>query len=273
MSQEDDTFSARRGYDPFDVPIRIREGAPAEIRQAVLHFALDCGLVPHAARAMILEIMNVPPEPNNWSSDSNKINEAQRHLGAANWFEVYDVAEAFADHLARYSPGTQDQYGDRLNKALARFGVGWKLVNGRIEVRGSEAFESQIARAVVVLQETGFSEARREVHESLRDLSRRPTPDLTGAVHHAMGALEAVSREATGQRSPTLGQILRSERDLFPPPLGEALEKLWGFASERARHVREGGTVAQPEAELLVGLAAVAVAYLCSKLGGKWPAG
>lgn len=269
MSGDTDSFSARRGYDALAVPIRIREGAPAEVRQAVLHFALDSGLKPHTARLIILRTLSVPPEPDNWSADSNLVNECQRQLAAAEWFEVYDVAEAFADYLGQHGTRVLEQYEERLNKALARYGVGWKVQNGRVESRGSEAFETEVARAQAVLETSGFAAARREVHESLHDLSRRPHPDLTGAVQHALGGLEAVAREVSGQRSATLGQVLRTEKALFPPPLGDALEKVWGFASEKARHVREGDTVSQPEAELLVGLSAVAITYLCSKAETK----
>jgi hypothetical protein len=41
--------------------------------------------------------------------------------------------------------------------------------------------------------------------------------------------------------------------------------KLYGFASERARHVREGQTVDRHDAHLVVGLAATLVNYLIHK--------
>jgi DNA (cytosine-5)-methyltransferase 1 len=43
-----------------------------------------------------------------------------------------------------------------------------------------------------------------------------------------------------------------------PKPLDEALSKVWGYASERARHVLEGRNPNRQEAELVVGLAAAA---------------
>ena len=55
------------------------------------------------------------------------------------------------------------------------------------------------------LDETGLKRAANEMREALRDISRRPEPDITGAIQHAMAALEATAREATGQSNPTLG--------------------------------------------------------------------
>ena len=266
MEETRERFSERLGYSALDKPIVIRDGAPTEIRTAIIHFALDAGLRPESIRSLILHTLGVPPEPDLWSSESNIIKESQRHLDRAEWFEVYDVAEEIYRHFLRRAPQRSEKFAEQLNRVFLRQGVGWKIDDGIVESRGSEAFETQLAAAKEALHAVGLQVARTEVHESLRDLSRRPEPDLTGALQHAAAALECVAREASGRRTATLGQILQSDRHLFPPPLGDALEKLWGFASERARHVREGGTLAREEAELVVGIAAGAVTYLCRKL-------
>jgi hypothetical protein len=69
----------------------------------------------------------------------------------------------------------------------------------------------------------------------------------------------------TKDRNKTLGQILKARRDLFPPPLDTAVEKLWGFASEEIRHVNEGATVEFAEVELVVNVACAAASYLTRK--------
>ena len=98
------------------------------------------------------------------------------------------------------------------------------------------------------------------------DLSKRPEPDLTGAVQHAMAALECTAREITKNPSATLGDILRRHTNLFPKPLNEAVPKLWGYASETGRHLREGRTPTRLEAELIVGVASSCCTYLAGKL-------
>ena len=87
-------------------------------------------------------------------------------------------------------------------------------------------------------------------------------PDLTGAIQHALAALECVAREVTGDPKATLGVILSKDPDLLPRPLDSAAEKIWGFASERGRHLREGQELGHAEVELIVGLAAQLVTFL-----------
>jgi len=80
-----------------------------------------------------------------------------------------------------------------------------------------------------------------------------------------MAALECVARDVAGDPKARLGQILQRYPGLLPAPLDNALEKVWGFASESARHVREGRTVDRAEAELVVGMAAAAATYMIAK--------
>ena len=90
------------------------------------------------------------------------------------------------------------------------------------------------------MAKAGRTTARDEIHDALTDLSRRPNPDLTGAIQHGMAALECVARDACGDPKATLGDILKRHPDLIPKPLDTAIDKAWGFASEMGRHIREG---------------------------------
>jgi hypothetical protein len=261
----EDSFSGKRGYSAFDRPIEIRDAAPAEVRAAVPHFAAEVGLPAHAVRSVVLETLCIPPDPQMWSSPNYVLQEAHQHLTSAEWFEVYDVAEALYREALALALSSAERYAERVNRLFLRLGVGWKLENGAIEARGSESFELQVARARTALDARDLPTARQEVHEALLDLSRRPTPDLTGAVQHAAAAMECIAREITGAPTLTLGDLLKRNPQLFPQPLGSAFEKVWGFASERARHLREGGSVDREEAELVVTLAAAAITYLLQK--------
>lgn len=83
-----------------------------------------------------------------------------------------------------------------------------------------------------------------------------------------MAALECTAREAVGDQRATLGEILKRYPDAFPKPLDDALSKMWGYASEMARHVLEDRTPSRAEAELIVGVAASACNYLASRIRG-----
>ena len=114
---------------------------------------------------------------------------------------------------------------------------------------------------------TGRATAAAEIREALRDISRRPEPDRTGAIHHAMAALECTARDITGKPKKNFGDLIP---DLgLPQPLDEALHKLWGFASQYGRHVKEGAKAQDDEAELVVSIAAAVSTFLATR--GRGP--
>lgn len=82
-----------------------------------------------------------------------------------------------------------------------------------------------------------------------------------------MGALECVARDIVNDPKATLGEILKAYPGLIPAPLDKALGQVWDYASEFARHVREGREVSREEAELVVGLAGTICTYLARKTG------
>src|SRR5690606_5593927 len=128
-----------------------------------------------------------------------------------------------------------EKYEREINRYFREAGVGWQLVDGTLEVRGPEPFESSVRNTSDLLAQTGRLTASSEFHEALVDLSRRPDPDLTGALQHGMAALECVARDLVGEPNATLGDIIRRNPGLMPRPLDTAVEKLWGFASDRGR--------------------------------------
>jgi hypothetical protein len=256
-------FSQRRGFSARAAEITIRNEVPQHVRDALLHIAIDTGFRPSELRAVMCRALRVAPDSDNWSEFPNIRDEVQRLMESAEWYRVYDIVEA----LAEFVEGTEraESFEREVNEYFSEAGVGWQLVDTGIEVRGPEHFESALDAVASALTDSTKGTAQREFHEARLDLSRRPEPDLTGAVQHALAGLECVARDAVGEPTATLGAILKRYPDLVPKPLDGALEKVWGYASDRARHVREGDAVQQSEAELLV---TVAAAYIvCKKTG------
>jgi hypothetical protein len=207
------------------------------------------------------------PDANNWSEPNVK-GEVQSLMANAPWFRIYDLMEAFGrdDYLATAQVANHLSFADLVNQALDEFNLGWRLQGGQIVAMGDDVSRPLLDDAVAALGSHGLPTAQRELQESVRDLSRRPEPDCSGAVQHAMTALEAVARMATSEPNPTFGQLLSRHRDLLKEPLRTGLEKLWGYASEQARHGREGNHVELVEAHAVVSIAAAVVPYLLAKL-------
>lgn len=256
-------FSDRLGYRGAEQAITIREDSPEGLRIAVPLIGQDAGLSPTAMRRIICSTLLVRPEPGNWSDYPNVWDEVNALIENCPWYKVYDIIEKFHAAIAQSDPERATAFQDRLNQFLRENGIGWQMTEGQVVYRGSEAFTGMTREAAKALTETGRSAAAREIHEALADISRRPSPDVTGAIQHSIAALECTARDVTGEPKLTLGR-LTSRLDLTPP-LDAAVEKLWGYASEQARHIREGQKVSSEEAELVVSVACSVCTFLAKR--------
>lgn len=262
-------FSERQGLVGNDAEIAVRREAPHELRGVMIDIAREAGLSPSSLRPIVCRVRRVRANSNNWSEYPNIAGEVEELVDGAPWFEVYDLIEEIQADLGRSSGSRATYFEQEINKYFRKTGIGWQLVDGHIQVRGPEAFEVAVRHAQETLAESGWETAAREIHEALRDLSRRPDADLTGAIQHAMAALECTARLVCEDPRATLGELLKRQPDLFPPPLDQSVDKAWGYASERGRHLREGRDPAGEEAELIVGLSSVLVTYLVRKLRSR----
>ena len=107
------------------------------------------------------------------------------------------------------------------------------MEKGRVQYQGPEPFTHAVKEAATVLRSTGRSQAAKEMAEAIRDISRRPEPDITGAVQHTMAALEATARDITSQEKDTLGKLVSSLG--LKPPLDTALKKVVGLCIQRSQ--------------------------------------
>ncbi|MBP2312620.1 AbiJ-NTD4 domain-containing protein [Azospirillum soli] len=255
-----ESFSRRFGYQSAEAEIKVREDAPEALREGIVMLADHLGLSPHDARQEICGILLKRPNPDNWSAYPNVAGEVEELVWNAPWHRVYDIAESFYNRLAHADQERGREFEDRLNDLFRENGIGWAMENGRIVTRGSETFAEASKQASRMLIDAGRETAAREMHEALADLSRRPVADITGAIQHSMAALECVARDILNQPTKTLGQII-SDLSL-PKPLDAALEKLWGFASEQGRHIREGRSPRFEDAELVVTVSSAVSVYL-----------
>jgi hypothetical protein len=263
-------FSDRYGLGHTDRAITIRNDAPEELRSVVLDIAYERGLTPNPMRSLLCRILRRRADPQNWSEYPNVSGECEQLIHSCEWYEVYDVIEALHETLKRKSEldasgrvvQSSQRFTDELNRYFCREGIGWQLVDGKVTSRGTESFEQIVRSATEALAERQRPTARDELHEALVDLSRRPEPDLTGAIQHAMAALECVCRDVCGDEKSTLGEIIKRYPGAIPKPLDDSISKAWGYASEVARHMREGRRPERREVELVVGLAATVATYL-----------
>lgn len=269
------TFSERFGFAPPDAEITTHD-APEELRASLVDIAYEAGLTPRSLRALVCKTLFIAPDANNWSEYPNIDGEVRRLLDDARWHEVYDIIEAAAAVLPPTMqfmpdrPGAAPRQGgyaffeDRLNRLFRKRGIGWQLIDKQIAYRGTEAVAMALRGVDELVRETGRPTAASELHQAIADLGRRPAADITGAIQHAMAALECAARDHVGSRD-TLGQLVQRNPQLFPPPLDTVVIKAWGYTSNVGRHLIEGHPPSFEEAELMVGLSAVLCRHLARK--------
>lgn len=261
-------FSRRHGLASKHEGPLLYDDAPKRLRVAYLGLLEDdFGLSPSTIRAGVCKELKLEPEPANWSEYPNIWDEVQFLAYRCKWFEFFDLVEAFSSKI-RPRIG-KPNYEESVNQLFEEEGIGWILVDGILEIRGEEPLEKVLENAFSQLDATGFEVATQELAEAWNDLSRRPEPDLSGAVHHSMSALEAVAKKWNGSPKLTLGEVIKRQPDIFPPPLNDAVSKLWGFASTEARHGSEERKLDLNETFLLVGMSATLATYLARKCDEK----
>jgi hypothetical protein len=258
-------FSKRIGRTIEEKEITVREDAPIAFREFLVMVVLDLGYEPSFLRDIICRFLKVAPNRNNWSEYPNINGEVLNLITGCEWYFVYDIIEILSQRLR----GEQKaQFASEINDYFKVNGIGWKLENDVIETRGNEAFETSLKNVVAVLEEAKLQTAKTEIREAITDLSRRPEPDITGAIQHSLACLECVCREATGNKKATLGELMSKAGNIVPKPLDQAISYIWGFTSEQGRHLREGRNPGYLEAELVVEVSVAISTYLSKKMTG-----
>jgi len=249
--------------------IIIREDAPKALREFVyMEFTGSLGKLPSQLRKITTTVLKTPPDYRYFSENPDIASEVLSHLDSCEWYLIYDIIEAIFKSLNQEQ---KEEFTNEMNYFFETNGIGWKLEDGLIEYRGDDNLEFILENSKNALEAASLPTALSEIQEAILDLSKRPDPDITGAIQHSMACLECVSREISGKKNLTFGEILKENQKLkfMPVTLQQALEKIWGFTSENGRHLREGRNPELIDAELVVGISSSAATYLAKKLVDK----
>ena len=276
------SFSQRQGYVRPN-QIVYRDDLPDELRQPVIDI-LRCSVPTNFLHERIERLFNpygidklpsregpIPVSPEE-SADTEFV-ALKRVLLDCDWFRLYDLIEDLFERLDFHdeelrAPDEEFQaypFQQAINDYFVHAGIGWQLADGRMTMRGDDAFEHTVASAQTELKAGGRTTAADRIENALRNLSLRPKPDFSGAIGHATAAMECVLHDIT-QQSMTLGDYIKKRPDLFPGAMKKACEGLWGYASEEgARHGKEGIEPPREEADFIVSIAAALTTYLNRK--------
>lgn len=255
-------FSSRFNIPILNKEIIVRNDAPEELREYLLELVSSYSIRYTKIRKCVCGVLQVARDPNNWGENEHMYAEIRSNILDCPWYKVYDLIESFFSIL---NASEKNSFEKKINQYFLEHGIGWQLTNGVVEMRGDEFFEGAVSEIENLMDERKLNTSRNEITEAISDLSKRPNPDITGSVQHALAALECLSREITGNTTNTLGKLINDNPNLVPAPLNIAISKIYGFASNNGRHLNEGVEPNLEEAELLVHLSSCLCSYLCKK--------
>jgi hypothetical protein len=183
-------FSKRHGFKPTTREIIIRHDAPYELRGVIVSIAYAIGFRPKTLRPVVCAALRKRPDQNNWSEYPNIDEEIHSLIDGCEWYHVYDIIENIYD-AAQHDMDFEKaaMFEEEINSYFKTEGIGWQLVDGRVEMRGSEGFEAIVSNAHAAIEKSDLKTAKNEIHEAITDLSRRPDPDVTGAIQHSMAGI------------------------------------------------------------------------------------
>lgn len=258
-----DKFSKRYGINCTEKPITIRYAVPEELRHYVgsLLLQLYRGSLKQM-RSILCTTAMIAPDPSNWGENEYMKEEIESIINRCEWYRVYEIIEIAYEKIVKEE--YKEEYENNINEFFNEYGIGWRMENGELLIRGNEAFEKEISSTSSILECAGLNTSANEIKEAILDLSRIPEPDITGAIQHSGAALECVARKIVGSKD-TLGELIKAHPEIVPAPINEVISKLFGYASEKGRHLKEGKNPSFEEAELTVHLSASLCSYLTKK--------
>ena len=208
--------------------------------------------------------------------DVADIKEAKGFFLACPWNWLYDVLEDVAGEVRSFEKYNNHWSAPKESLSAARFrdvvnaffvheGIGWSIdEKENIVARADAAFEDTLRTALSTLEEDKKPTAAEHLSFAIDALSARPKPNTSGAVSHATSAVECVLGEITGATM-TLGKYLDRNPGLFHAALKKGIDGIYGYASDQARHGKEGAEPTREDAEFVVATCAATCTLLTKK--------
>lgn len=214
-------FSTRFNLSPKEVPITVWNDAPCNIRNALLTFFKESSSpnthISGGSSEIAREILTEFPLTNK---DGYKyavhypVQSLISIIKECPWFYVYDIAEYMHNCFQRDNPSAASNFQDELNTFFYANGFGFEMTDGRIMRRDNKEVQEFTLNSINTVPNLTV---QNELREAWIDLSRRPDPDLTGAITHSVAAIECFARSVCNTKD-TLGDIVKKNKSIFSPP-------------------------------------------------------
>ncbi|OAV75640.1 hypothetical protein Barb7_00722 [Bacteroidales bacterium Barb7] len=150
------------------------------------------------------------------------------------WYKKLDMIEATIDYLKNKAHGCYSSLVEYLNHEFKRLNFAYRIVNDQIvEVTSEE----EILTIESALNNSSDS-VKEHFQTALELLSKRPDGDYRNSIKESISAVEAFTREITGEKTLNFKKM-ESKGITIPPVLRKSFESLYGYTNDSsvgARH-------------------------------------
>lgn len=158
------------------------------------------------------------------------------------WYKKLDMIEYTIEYLIKHATHeggfffileVEKVFIHTLNKEFKRLNFGYRIMNGQIVEITSEEEITTIEKAL----ESNQNNIRTHLSKALELYARKPTGDYRNSIKESISAVEAMSRNITGEN--TLNFKKMEEKGvIIPSILRQAFEKLYGYTNDKSTGIR-----------------------------------
>jgi hypothetical protein len=273
-------FSEREGFAPQESP-RADDYLPGWVRDAITNvirdFAQNGTPIPGTYRLSLYPLFRpyiwkvLHKEPPGSPIGGPFHYYIPAVISQCQWYQCYDILEEVSSLIEQQLEEKDlKEFSERINAALAREGIPWKLENGKVVRRLHPLIAEQIKRTSVLLTDPKFKGPDEQFAKAIQHLNKRPDPDEENCVKDAVGAMEAVANIIAGTTGEQLNKLLEKEpfKSGVHPTLRQSIEKIYAYrgAAPGAGHGQVGPSVVElADAEWVLATSAATILYFAHK--------
>lgn len=181
----------------------------------------------------------------------------KEYFFTCHWYEVFNFLEALLRDRSRLIDGKALEW---INDILEDCNSAYRVVDEYVAEITAESEIIAIEEALTV----EVDPVRQHLTTALKMLSDRENKDLRNSVKESISAVEAMSREITGNRSATLGEALKKIKNCHPA-LQQGFLRIYGYTSDESgvRHaLSDESVVSYSDAKFMLVACSAFVSYL-----------
>lgn len=155
------------------------------------------------------------------------------------WYKKLDIIELILENLKSISDeytwyyNVYNDFVQSLNYEFKRLNFGYHIIENKITEVTSEEEIITIENALKVSKDN----VREHLHKALDLYSKRPTADYRNSIKESISAVEAISRNITGENVLNFKKM-EEKGVVVPTVLRKAFECLYGYTNDKTTGIR-----------------------------------